>query len=63
MKKYEVSFTTQVEATIDVKAKDEDDAIKIVEKMNLNDNIKRFYDIHYSNWDVIVTHIGEKDNG
>lgn len=63
MKKYEVSFTTQVEATIDVKAKDEDDAIKIVEKMNLNDHTKHFYDISYSNWDLIVTSIGEKENG
>lgn len=53
MKTYEVSFTTQVEATIDIKANSEDNAIKLVEKMNLNDHTHRFYDIHYSNCDVI----------
>ena len=61
MRTYEVSFTTQVEATIDIKAHDEDDAIRLIEKINLNDHVKHFYDISYSNWDLIVTHIGEKD--
>lgn len=63
MKKYEVSFTTQVEATIDIKANSSDDAIRLIEKINLNDHTKNFYDISYSNWDLIVTSIGEKDNG
>lgn len=63
MKKYEVTFTTQVEATVDIKANDGEDAIRLIEKLNLNDHVKHFYDISYSNWDLIVTSIGEKDNG
>lgn len=61
MKTYEVSFTTQVEATIDIKANSEEDAIKLIERMNLNDHTHRFYNIHYSNLDLIVTHIGEEE--
>lgn len=62
MAKFEVSFTTQVEATIDIRANSEDDVIKLVERMNLNDHAKRFYDIHYSNLDLIVTYIGTDED-
>ena len=59
MGKYEVTFTTQVEACVTVEARSEEEAMERIENSDVYDFVHKAYDFSYSNWDLQVENARE----
>lgn len=59
MKKYEVTFRTEVEASVEVKANSVEEAMERIENSDVYDFVHRAYDFSYSNWDLQVENARE----
>lgn len=59
MNSYEVTFRTEVEASVKVKARSAEEAMECIENSDVYDFIHKAYDFSYSNWDLEVEHVRE----
>ena len=59
MNTYEVTFRTEVEASVKVKANSAEEAIERIENSDVYDFVHRAYDFNYSNWDLEVENARE----
>ena len=59
MQEFEVTFTTQVEASVKVKARSAEEALERIENSDVYDFIHKAYDFSYSNWDLQLIHARE----